>query len=167
MIGRNRNFSIGIDQTRFEHMLTPSQLSETLSPDIMKPTNRTKIAIPMAQGLFCEHFGGAKEFIIAEGDDRTGHLEEIQVFTAPKHEPGSLPRWLEKQNVDLLVAGSIGEKALIMLSNAGIHVVLANDTREPSELASAALSGSLIRANIENSQCNGHHDHDGHECHHH
>ncbi len=127
-----------------------------------------KIAIPMADGKFSEHFGAARAFLIFEGDRKTQCLSRKEVFGAPEHKPGSLPRWLEEQQVDALVSSAIGERALIMLADAGIEVFLAGGDPEPSALAAACLSGKLVRANMENSHCKGgHHDHgDGHECHH-
>lgn len=127
-----------------------------------------KIAIPMAAGKFSEHFGAAKAFLIFEGDRNTQQLCRKDVFGAPEHKPGSLPKWLEEQKVDALVSSAIGERALIMLADAGIEVFLAAGDSEPSALASACLEGRLARASMENSRCNGeHHDHgDGHECHH-
>ena len=127
-----------------------------------------KIAIPMADGKFSEHFGAAKAFLIFEGDRKTQCLGDKDIFGAPEHKPGSLPKWLEEQKVDALVSSAIGERALIMLADAGIEVFLADGDPEPSALATACLSGKLARANMENSRCNGdHHDQgDGHECHH-
>ena len=130
-----------------------------------------KIAIPMADGKFSEHFGAAKAFLIFEGDRKSQRLGGRNIFGAPEHKPGSLPKWLEEQKVDALVSSAIGERALIMLADAGIEVFLAEGDAEPSALATACLSGKLTRANSENSRCQGgHHDHDhddGHECHHH
>ena len=127
-----------------------------------------KIAIPMADGKFSEHFGAAKAFLIFEGDRKFQRLGGRDIFGAPEHKPGSLPKWLEEQKVDALVSSAIGERALIMLADAGIEVFLADGDHEPSALATACLSGKLTRANSENSRCKGdHHDHgDGHECHH-
>lgn len=137
--------------------------------------DRMKIAIPMAEGAFSEHFGAAKAFLIFEGNFKTKQLGQPSIFGAPEHKPGSLPQWLEEQSVDALVSSAIGERALILLSNAGIQVFLAGDDLDPTSLAAACLSGNLTRANSENSRCQGgHHDHDhdhdhsdGHECHHH
>ena len=125
-----------------------------------------KIAIPMADGVFCEHFGGAKVFLVFEGDRRTGLLGNHEVSAAPEHKPGSLPKWLEQQNVDAVVVSAIGERALILLADAGIEAFLADGGKQPAALAGACLLGKLARANQENSRCGGHHDHDGHECHH-
>ncbi len=130
-----------------------------------------KIAIPMADGVFSEHFGAAKAFLIFHGDGKTQRLGRKDLFGAPAHKPGSLPQWLEEQSVNALVSSAIGERALIMLANAGIEVFLADGDNDPSALATACLLGNLQRANSENSRCQGgHHDHnhgDGHECHNH
>jgi predicted Fe-Mo cluster-binding NifX family protein len=128
-----------------------------------------KIAIPMANGVVSEHFGGAKAFLIFEGDRQTLRLGDPEVSAAPEHKPGSLPEWLEQQKVDAVVVSAIGERALILLADAGIEAFLADGDVQPSALASACLSGKLTRGNQENSRCNGHHDHDhdGHGCHHH
>jgi predicted Fe-Mo cluster-binding NifX family protein len=137
----------------------------TRDPDLMK------IAIPMADGAFSEHFGAAKAFLIFEADRKTQHLGQPDVFGAPEHKPGSLPQWLEEKGADALVSSAIGERALIMLANAGIEVFLAAGDHDPSALATACLSGKLTHANSGNSRCQGgHHDHDhgdGHACHHH
>lgn len=127
-----------------------------------------KIAIPMADGTFSEHFGASKAFLIFKGDCKTLSLGSKEIFGAPEHKPGSLPKWLEESKVDALVSSAIGERALIMLADAGIEVFLAGEDRDPSALAMACLTGKLVRANMKNSRCNGeHHDHeDVHKCHH-
>jgi predicted Fe-Mo cluster-binding NifX family protein len=132
----------------------------------MKQPNLIRIAVPMAGGVFSEHFGGAREFLVFEADRLTGALGAPTPFDAPEHKPGALPKWLHQQNVDALVASAIGERALTMLARAGIEVFLANGNTEPMELARAILTGKLSRANSENTRCHGH-DHEGHECHHH
>lgn len=132
----------------------------------MNNSDSTRIAIPMANGQFCEHFGGSEEFLVFVADRRTGVFSNEILFTAPEHTPGALPRWLEELDVDVLVASAIGKRALIMLASAGIEVFLANGTREPSQMASAVLAGSLLPVTGENSRCNGHHDHEGHDCNH-
>ena len=59
-----------------------------------------------------------------------------------------------------MVVSAIGERALILLADAGIEVFLADGDKQPGALATACLLGRLARANQENSRCNGHHDHD-------
>jgi predicted Fe-Mo cluster-binding NifX family protein len=137
-----------------------------------------RIAIPMADGGFCEHFGGASEVLIFEGVAARGQVTEGRLLAAPEHQPGALPRWLAAHQVDMVVASAIGERALIMLAEAGIETRLAADGMSPSELAVACLLQKLPRVNRQNSRCHGgHHGHDhdhdhggghghGHQCHH-
>jgi len=127
-----------------------------------------KIAIPMAGGQFSEHFGGAREFLVFEADRQAGSVGAGALLPAPEHKPGSLPEWLAAQNMDAVIVSAIGERAVLMLADAGIETFLTSGESDPSELAAACLLGKLPRANKENSRCNGtHHDHDGHDCGHH
>jgi len=131
-----------------------------------------KIAIPMAEGTFSGHFGGAGEFLIFNADHKAGSPGIGELHSAPEHKPGSLPEWLASQNVDAVIASAIGERALLMLADADIETYLSGGDSDPSELAAACrlgkLPGKLPRANKENSCCNGaHHDHDEHDCGHH
>jgi len=147
-----------------------SQQMEAIKQVVMEG-KMMKIAIPMANGSFSEHFGGAKAFLVYHGNSMTWDLDRRELFGAPEHKPGSLPRWLEEQQVDALVSSAIGERALIMLADAGIMVFLADENQDPTALALSCLTGKLQRANGENSRCQGgHHDHDHddeHECHQH
>lgn len=123
------------------------------------------IAVPLAENSFAQHFGAAKEFMIFEGHPADKTLGYARIMAAPEHKPGSLPEFLAAQKVDAVVASSIGERALLMLADAGIATYLAEGSPEPVELATACLLGKLARANKENSRCKGeHHNHDGHEC---
>lgn len=132
---------------------------------------KMRIAVPMADRVFCEHFGAAREFLLFEGNRAEGTIGAGKWQASPEHKPGALPAWLVAQQADAVVASAIGERALIMLADAGIEVFLAHGSCDPSVLAAAALAGKLTRANGENSRCQGghheHHDHDGHACHHH
>lgn len=134
-----------------------------------KPGGGTmKIAIPMADGKFSEHFGGAKEFLIYQVDGKPATAGVGELHFAPEHKPGSLPEWLAAQKVDAVIVSAIGERALLMLADAGIETYLSGGEANPSALVAACLLGKLPRANQENSRCNGsHHDHDGHDCGHH
>jgi predicted Fe-Mo cluster-binding NifX family protein len=133
-----------------------------------------KIAIPMADGAFCEHFGAARQFLILEGSEASGEVVSRQRLAAPEHQPGTLPKWLAAQQIDVVVVSAIGERALIMLAEAGIETRLAGEGMNPNELAIACLRGTLPRVNSENSRCKGgHHEHEHdheheheHKCHH-
>ena len=129
---------------------------------------KLRMAIPMSGGKFSEHFGGAREFLVFEADRSTGSLGKGALFSAPQHKPGSLPEWLASQQMDVVIVSAIGERALLMLADAGIETYLAGGESQPAALAAACLMGKLPRANQENSRCKGEHqEHDGHDCGHH
>lgn len=125
-----------------------------------------RIAIPLAAGKFCAHFGAATEFLLCDGVAATGRILARQLLPAPPHEPGSLPRWLAGQKAEVVVASAIGEKALLMLADAGIEVRLGNENQTPRELIAACLSGTLPRVNREITRCDGGHHGHGPACHH-
>jgi predicted Fe-Mo cluster-binding NifX family protein len=121
-----------------------------------------RVAVPVRGGGFCEHFGGATEFAFFEGRRGAGAVVARGVLKAPEHGPGVLPAWLAGQKPDAVVAGAIGERALIMLSDAGIEVFMCTETGTPQALAEACLRGDLERATGKNSRCHGDHHGNGH-----
>jgi predicted Fe-Mo cluster-binding NifX family protein len=130
------------------------------------PDDRLRIAIPMLDGCFSEHFGGARQFLFFDANRRTRRVFRQTLLDAPEHKPGALPRWLAEQKADAVVAGAIGERAVVMLAEAGILVHLAGeDQTEPVGLALACVEGKMPVAIKESSRCKGHHHDHGHHCH--
>lgn len=119
-----------------------------------------RVAVPMAEGRFAGHFGGAREFLLVDGSAGGGALHQERLCPAPPHARGAYPRWLAGQGVDAVVAGAIGERALIMLADAGIRVFMAGGDGTPSALAAACLRGALAEATLGNSGCDHSHGHD-------
>jgi ATP-binding protein involved in chromosome partitioning len=115
------------------------------------------VAVPVCGGEFCEHFGGATAFAFFEGRRGSGSVVACGVFEAPEHGPGVLPAWLAGKKPDAVVAAAIGERALIMLSDAGIEVFMCGVAGTPQALAGACLRGDFERATGENTQCHDHH----------
>lgn len=102
-----------------------------------------KIAVPVAQGRLCAHFGHSERFAILEidGDANDNFAESTQV--PPAHEPGALPRWLRKLGADVIIAGGMGHRAQQLFAQSGIKVVVGAPADTPQRLASAYLSGTL------------------------
>lgn len=137
-----------------------------VKPAVGTAQNTLSIAIPLAGNEFAQHFGAAREFMIFEGNPLEAFPRYARIMEAPEHKPGSLPEFLSAQRVNAVVASSIGERALIMLADAGIATYLADGPHSPVDLAKACLLGKLPRANKENTRCRGgHHDHHERHCH--
>ncbi len=50
-----------------------------------------KIAIPMAQGQLCPHFGHCEQFAMLEVNEQTKEILSIEYVEAPPHQPGFYP----------------------------------------------------------------------------
>jgi predicted Fe-Mo cluster-binding NifX family protein len=115
-----------------------------------------KIAIPIVQGQFSDHFGGAEAFGLFEVDEKNRTILSQTFAPAPEHERGAFPRWLREQGADVILAGGMGPRALQMFEHYGIQVVagVAGDT--PEAVVQAFLSGTLAATG---EPCSGGHLH--------
>jgi Mrp family chromosome partitioning ATPase/predicted Fe-Mo cluster-binding NifX family protein len=106
-----------------------------------KPT--MKIAVPMADGRLCMHFGHCEQFALLEVDDAAKTITGTTYLTPPAHEPGVLPRWLHEQGANVIIAGGMGQRAQSLFSQNGITVVVGAPGETPEKVASAYLEGTL------------------------
>ncbi len=102
-----------------------------------------KIAVPIADGRLCMHFGHCQQFAIVEADDQTKEIRNTELLTPPLHEPGVLPRWLAEQGAEVIIAGGMGQRAQQLFTSSGIAVVVGAPADEPEALAAAYLAGTL------------------------
>jgi predicted Fe-Mo cluster-binding NifX family protein len=102
-----------------------------------------KIAIPIAEGRLPAHFGEAKQFALAEADLSGRKILRSRVVAAPPHEPGSFPRWLREQGVQVMIVGSIGRRALDNLLHHGIEVKTGRPGATVEILLADYLGGKL------------------------
>lgn len=100
-----------------------------------------KIAIPLAEGKLAMHFGHAKEFAIitVNGSD----IRDKQILEPPPHEPGVLPKWLNDQAVDIVLAGGMGGRALRIFAEHGIKALTGAPPLPPEEIVSQYMAGTL------------------------
>ncbi|OQY19688.1 MAG: ATPase [Desulfobacteraceae bacterium 4572_35.1] len=101
-----------------------------------------KIAIPTAQGQLAMHFGHCDTFTITTVDQDNTIIgkEEVQ---APPHEPGLLPRWLSERDVDIIIAGGMGQRAQQLFSDRGIKVVVGAPAESIDNIVTNYLEGKL------------------------
>jgi predicted Fe-Mo cluster-binding NifX family protein len=124
-----------------------------------------KIAIPVIDGRLLGHFGESKQFTLVEADRHSRVIVCTQIVEAPPHEPGSFPRWLREQGVQVLIVGrnGIGQRALDNLVHHGIEVRAGRPSTRIEALVVACLGGQLPRLQ---EGCDYHHDSAAgeHEC---
>ena len=108
-----------------------------------KEIKKMKIAIPLADGRLCMHFGHCETFALVEVDQATKTITQTTHLTPPAHEPGVLPRWLHEQGADVIIAGGMGQRAQGLFSQNGIDVVVGAPADAPETIVSAYLAGTL------------------------
>ena len=104
-----------------------------------------KIAMPVIDGRLHDHFGEATHFAFVEADRQSRAIFRTQTIEAPPHEPGSFPRWLHEQGVQVLIVGSngIGQRALDNLVHHGIEVRDGRSGESVTVLIAECLKGQL------------------------
>ncbi|MDD2236970.1 MAG: NifB/NifX family molybdenum-iron cluster-binding protein [Kiritimatiellae bacterium] len=102
-----------------------------------------KVAIPLAEGKLCMHFGHCEQFAMVEADETSKSVQGVTMLTPPAHEPGVLPRWLHEQGANVILAGGMGQRAQALFEQNGISVVVGAPVGEPEALVLSWLNGSL------------------------
>ncbi len=102
---------------------------------------KRKIAIPMADGMLCAHFGHCQQFEIFETAEND-IVNEMNV-TPPPHEPGLLPGWLAQKGVTDVIAGGMGQRAISLFNQHKINVFVGAPTQAPKTLVKDFLEGNL------------------------
>ena len=102
-----------------------------------------RIAIPVAQGTLCMHFGHCEQFALVDVDPQDKRIVATDHATPPPHEPGVLPRWLAEQGVAVVIAGGMGRRAQALFADAGIQVVTGAPAAAPEQLAQDFVADRL------------------------
>jgi len=108
-----------------------------------KGDKKMRIAIPLAQGKLSLHFGHCDQFAIFDIDDNIKKVINRKDATPPTHAPGVLPQWLHENNVSVIIAGGMGQRAQQLFTQNYIKVVIGASGQSPEELVSAYLENTL------------------------
>jgi ATP-binding protein involved in chromosome partitioning len=121
----------------------PEKSVQILSTEeIVSDPNTFKVAIPLAEGRLCNHFGHCEQFAVIRVKE--GLIDGKELHTPPLHEPGVLPRWLGNLGVNLIFAGGMGQRALSLFAEQGIKVIIGSPSQEPETLVRGYLAGTLV-----------------------
>jgi len=101
------------------------------------------VAIPVAGGRLCMHFGHCEQFALLDVDTGANEILSTRHFAPPPHEPGALPRWLHEQGVNLIIAGGMGQRAQNIFTEQGIRVIVGVPAGPPESIVRAYLDGKL------------------------
>jgi ATP-binding protein involved in chromosome partitioning len=105
--------------------------------------NNMRMAIPLTDGKLSAHFGHCEHFAIVDVDGRSRSIKSQELATPPAHEPGVLPKWLAGLNVELIIAGGMGQRAQQLFAQNNIEVAVGAPADSPEDLVSAYLEGRL------------------------
>jgi len=102
-----------------------------------------RIAIPVAGGKLCPHFGHCEEFALIDADPEEREVLKEERIPAPEHQPGLLPRWLAEQGANVIIAGGMGSRAQALFQHQGIDVVTGVAAAEPAAIVQSYLDNTL------------------------
>ncbi|MFO7736125.1 MAG: NifB/NifX family molybdenum-iron cluster-binding protein [bacterium] len=102
-----------------------------------------KVAIPLAEGKLSPHFGHCEKFTVFNLDVEKKEIKKREDLVAPPHEPGLLPKWLAEKNVNMIIAGGMGQRAQALFKAKNIEVVIGANALTPEKLIESFISGEL------------------------
>lgn len=102
-----------------------------------------KIAVPLAEGKLCMHFGHCAMFALVDVDMEQRKITGRQDLTPPPHEPGVLPKWLAEQGANMILAGGMGQRAQALFAEQDIQVMVGLPAETPEDLVALFLAGNL------------------------
>jgi len=124
----------------FEPLLQPNKKQNKSNN---KEQMKMRIAIPLTGGKLSMHFGHCEQFAILDIDSESKSVVNTELVSPPAHQPGVLPQWLAGLQVELIIAGGMGQRAQQLFTQNKIQVVVGAPGDSPEELASAYLEGRL------------------------
>jgi ATP-binding protein involved in chromosome partitioning len=102
-----------------------------------------KIAIPIAEGRLCQHFGHCETFALFDADPESKTILGRKDLEPPPHEPGVLPAWLAGLGATHIIAGGMGQRAQTLFVQQGVQVIVGAPADEPESLVTRYLAGTL------------------------
>ncbi|MCK9362432.1 MAG: P-loop NTPase [Syntrophales bacterium] len=108
-----------------------------------KEMKTLKIAIPVAAGSLCQHFGHCEQFALLDVDADNKTIVKTTMVVPPPHEPGLLPKWLQEQGAEIIIAGGMGSQAQKLFVGQGIKVVTGALSEVPEKVVNDYLNGDL------------------------
>jgi predicted Fe-Mo cluster-binding NifX family protein len=133
----------------FEKIISPvleiekSNKELTQTQSLQTGGNKMRIAIPLTGGKLSQHFGHCEQFAIIDADKDNKTVKSQELVNPPAHQPGVLPKWLAGLQVELIIAGGMGQRAQQLFTQNQINVVVGASENSPEELVSAYLEGRL------------------------
>ncbi len=137
----------------YAHTRTAGIFAEIICPLMVDAKSESKpvtnkelsmrIALPLAEGRLCMHFGHCEAFALVEVDPATKKIVSTTMLEPPEHQPGLFPRWLHEKGANVIIAGGMGQRAQGLFAENQIKVVVGASADTPENLVQAYLNGTL------------------------
>lgn len=102
-----------------------------------------KYAVPVSGGMLSPHFGHCENFAFFDVEETEKKIINKESLPSPEHQPGLLPVWLAQQGATVVIAGGMGPRAIDLLNQHGIDVVLGAQESDPEQAVLSHLKGAL------------------------
>jgi predicted DNA-binding protein (UPF0251 family)/predicted Fe-Mo cluster-binding NifX family protein len=121
----------------------------------MNEKTTKKVAFPTSdRNHVDQHFGHTNEFCIYTVKDN--EVKDVSFVTPPPHKPAVLPLFLRDLEVDVIITGGMGQRAVELFKHNGIDVILGAQGKIARNLEDY-FDGELLSTV---SPCEHNHDHD-------
>lgn len=110
----------------------------------------------MENGVLCAHFGHCQTFAIVNVENDI--ITDVKELVPPEHVPGLYPKWVAEFGVTDVIAGGMGQKAIMLFNQQNINAFVGAPIKPAKELVNDFVAGKL---NLSANYCNhdGHHEH--------
>jgi ATP-binding protein involved in chromosome partitioning len=133
----------------FERALSPileldKDTQESIeTQSLQKGDKKVRIAVPLTQGKLSLHFGHCDQFAIFDIDDNINKVINRKDAMPPSHAPGVLPKWLHENDVSVIIASGMGQRAQQLFARNDIKVVVGASNDSPEDIVYAYLENKL------------------------
>ena len=119
-----------------------------------------KIAFPTNNGVTVEqHFGHCERFAVYTVENK--EILNKEMIEAPEHVPGAFPKFLGGLNVNVIITGGMGQRAIDLFKEQNVDVIL-GASGSIEENLEVFLDGDLYSNGTPCQHEHGDHDHDYH-----
>jgi len=119
----------------------PAEISA--APMSVDRSQTMRIALPIAEGKLALHFGHCQQFALIDCDLENKKVIQRELTDSPPHQPGLLPAWLAERNVNVIIAGGMGQRAQDLFTQKNIEVVIGASAESVEQIVTSYLQGAL------------------------
>jgi ATP-binding protein involved in chromosome partitioning len=125
------------------HAFNLNQPKTSAPPMCADGSQAMRIALPTAEGKLALHFGHCAQFALIDCDLENQKVIQRELIDAPPHQPGLLPTWLAERDVNLIIAGGMGQRAHDLFTEKNIDVVIGAPAAPIEQIVTSYLQGTL------------------------